>query len=95
MLTHYGAAGTYRAAADRYLLRLTSLTKADPDDIIRLLQPCFEYLAGTRGDTQPQPSRQGMWRMPPDDRSGKAGSLNSDLQQPVQRPPAGAEMVPE
>lgn len=41
---------------DRYLLRLTDLTNAEPDDIIRLLQPCFEYLAGRLGDTQPQPS---------------------------------------
>jgi hypothetical protein len=32
--------------AERYLLRLTQLADASPEQIIDLLRPCFESLAG-------------------------------------------------
>jgi AcrR family transcriptional regulator len=39
--------------AERYLLRLTNLANASPDQIIALLRPCFESLTTAPGDHQP------------------------------------------
>jgi AcrR family transcriptional regulator len=35
---------------DRYLLKLSALADAPADDIVELLRPCFESLAGERAD---------------------------------------------
>ncbi|MCK9903190.1 hypothetical protein MXD63_24400 [Frankia sp. Cpl3] len=32
--------------AERYLLRTSVLAEASPDDIVNLLRPCFQMLAG-------------------------------------------------